>query len=154
MLKPCSFHALRINFVQPMLFSQLSCSFVDAVYSFTKMVHDECLDDPQRGSQQCQRVPSVRVESDQLVTRRATQPSDAIADPQTKEAGTSLLATKVVNKRVSLNSKALCPQQSIRIQTEQLPRRAVFRSGLVQSRGSVCNDKTAHSSMVHSTGAS
>ena len=111
-MKPCSFHALRFNCLQVVLFSRLSCHFTEYV-QVHQMVKDECLDDPQRRSQQCQRVPSVRVYCDKMIElseRRLSRFSpDAQPRPMmlsrinTKGAWAGLLAKQIANKRASLS---------------------------------------------------
>ena len=113
MLRPCSFHALRMTLSKPCSFSRPSCNFKEYVQVCQKGVHDECLTDPQRGSEQCQRMPSGRVHSDRFIEHCEMRLSRFSTDAQpgpamqsrinTKEAGTGLLATQVANKRVSLN---------------------------------------------------
>ena len=89
---------------EAMLFSRLSCHFIEYVLVHQR-VSDECLTNPQRRSQQCQRVPSVRVHSDRVIDHSETGLSRFSPDAQlrpampsrinTKGAGTSLFATQI-----------------------------------------------------------
>ena len=80
-------------FVQDDLFSQLSCHFTDMV-EVHQRVQSECLNDPQCRSQQCQRVPSVRVNSDKMIGHSKMSLSRFSPDAQPKPAMRSRINTK------------------------------------------------------------
>ena len=145
MLKVCVFHLLRHTLSK-------SCSFHDSRVTLKSMYRlterkkisvsltlnvDPVPPNAQRTSVLKQDDRTQRGDTVQLFTRRATQTSDAIADQTTRrKQGQACLQHKLPT------NAQVCTQRSYARNR---------RSGFVQRRDTACNDKTAHSSMVHST---
>ena len=105
----CTSHALRNNVAQGRALSTTLVLLCRILFSFTTGVQDECLNDSQRGSQQCQPVPSVRVYSDRMVEHNEMVLSSFSPSAQRQAC------LQHENKRVSLTSRVLSPQRRIGI---------------------------------------
>ena len=116
MLKRCSFHAPRTKFVLVVPFFTTFLLRCKEFFRFTtgyKIIASMTLNVDLNNANGCPVYESTQTRWSNTMRwycpafhQTSTQRSDAIADPQANEAGTSPFATQVANKSVSLNSRA------------------------------------------------